>query len=230
MHLKTLPTQERPRERLVQFGPDALPMYELLAVILGSGLPGKSVLTLAKELIAHFGSLKLLFDASIAELMEIKGIGKAKAIQLKAVFGIAQRWKNGASLSRPRLQSAAQAYEFAKDVLGQAKQEIMLTLLRDVKGTMIHCESVAVGTLTQILTHPREVFYPAVKHKAHSLILAHNHVSGDPTPSRADLCLTRALLRSSEVLAIRLDDHLIVGEGSYTSLYEKGFFRRREHY
>jgi DNA repair protein RadC len=228
--LKKLPMKERPRERLVHAGIDALTISELLAIVLGSGLSGKSVLSVSEDLISRFGSLESLFDASIAELMEIRGIGHAKAIQLKAVFGIAQRWKSGSVSLRSRLHSPAEAYQFARDVLAHAKQEIMLTLLRDVKGMMIHCESIAVGTLTQILTHPREVFYPAIKHKAHSLILVHNHVSGDPTPSRSDLCLTRALLRSSEVLAIPLDDHVIVGESSYTSFYERGFFQKRLRY
>lgn len=205
-------------------------MSELLAVVLGSGLIGKTVLDVAGELIVHFGSLEQLFDASVAELMEIKGIGRAKALQLKAVFGIAHRWKHSAAFSTPQLHSAAQAYHFAKGVLARAKQEVMLALLRDVKGTMIRHEPIAMGTLSQILTHPREVFYPAVKHKAHSLILVHNHPSGDPTPSRGDLALTRALLRSSEVLAIRLDDHVIVGEECYTSLYERGFFEKRPRY
>ena len=222
MRLKTLPPEERPRERLMYQGVDALSSSELFAIILGQGTQGKSVLELAKELLVHFGSVDKLFDASITELMQIKGIGQAKAIQLKAIFGIVLRYRKSKQAYSAVL-TTMEAYQIAQAEIEHCKQEVLLVLLRDAKGYLIHREQVALGTLTQILAHPREIFYPAVRHKAHSFILAHNHPSGDPTPSAADLTLTRALLQSSRVMGIGLEDHLIIGKNSYVSLRQQGF-------
>jgi DNA repair protein RadC len=220
--LKQLPVDERPRERLLSQGVDALSLGELIAIILGHGTQGKSVLQLADELLCHFGSADALFDASIVELMQIKGIGRAKAIQLKAVFGIVLRSQRVPLSSTPIL-SPQEAYQIARAEIAHQKQEVLLVLLRNVKGKLIHREQVSVGTLSQVLAHPREIFYPAVRHKAHSFILAHNHPSGDPTPSSADLELTRCLFSSSQVMGIGFDDHLIIGKDHYISLREKGF-------
>lgn len=229
MRLKALPIEERPRERLIQQGIDALSLTELFAIVLGHGTQGKSVLDLAKELLVHFGSLDKLFDASITELMQIKGIGRAKAVQLKAVFGIVLKCRRS-PLSPGAIISHEEAYRIAKGEIEHYKQEVLLVLLRDVKGCLIHQEQVARGTLTQVLAHPREIFYPAVRHKAYSFILAHNHPSGDPTPSHADLELTRALIQSSRVMGIGLDDHLIIGKDSYISLREKGYLGQKLKY
>jgi DNA repair protein RadC len=222
MRLKALPIEERPRERLVNEGVSALSLSELFAIVLSQGTRGKSVLELAKEVLVRFGGVNELFDASIPELMQIKGIGRAKAIQLKAIFGIVLKCRKP-SLNTATLLTPVEAYRIAKAEIEHYKQEVLLVLLRDAKGCLIHREQVARGTLTQVPAHPREIFYPAVRHKAHSFILAHNHPSGDPTPSTADLALTRALLYSSHVMGIGLDDHLIIGRDSYVSLREKGF-------
>lgn len=229
MNLKSLPSSERPRERLMQQGLGALSLPELFAIVLGSGTKDKSVLDLASELIGHFGSLENLFDASIAELMEIKGIGQAKAIQLKAIFGIVLKCRPSTFTAAP-ITSHEQAYLIAKEEIEDCKQEVLLVLLRDVKGCLIHREQVAIGTLSQVLAHPREIFYPAVRHKAHSFILAHNHPSGDPTPSGADLNLTRVLIHSGQLMGIGLDDHLIIGRNAYISLLQTGFICERAKY
>lgn len=220
--LKALPVDERPRERMLSQGVDALSLTELIAIILGHGTQGKSVLQLADELVCHFGSAAALFDASTSELMQIKGIGRAKAIQLQAVFGIVLKSQK-ASLSLTAILSSKEAYQIAKGEIAHQKQEVLLVLLRNVKGKLIHKEQVGIGTLSQVLIHPREIFYPAVRHKAHSFILAHNHPSGDPTPSSADLELTRCLVCSSKVMGIGFDDHLIIGKDCYISLRERGF-------
>jgi len=228
--MRSIPVSERPRERLLREGIDALSLAELIAIVLGSGTKGKSVLSLAEEILVRFGSLDKLLDASITELTEIKGIGKAKAIQLKAVFGIALKCRKPNLEKKRIIESAHQAYEIIKGEIGHQKQEVMLVLLRDVRGCLIHQERIAVGTLSEILVHPREVFYPAVRNKAHSIIIAHNHPSGDPTPSAADLDLTRLLSHSSRVMGIRLDDHLIIGDGVFVSLREKGYLGNSEKY
>jgi DNA repair protein RadC len=220
--LKLLPMNERPRERMERDGIDSLSHAELIAIVLGSGTQGKSVLDLSREMLQHFGGLEKLLDASIVELMQIKGIGKAKAILLKAVFGLALKCRKPLNLQKYVISSAKEAYELAQAEIAHIPQEVLLVILRDVRGNLIHFEQVSVGTLSQVLVHPREVFYPAVRYKAHSLIIAHNHPSGDPSPSKADLELTRALLQASRVMCIGLDDHLIVCRDRYISLREVG--------
>jgi DNA repair protein RadC len=220
--LKSLPPEERPRERLVKYGVNSLSLSELIAIVLGSGTQGKSVLKLAREILERFGDIEKLLDASIVELMEFKGIGKAKAIQLKAVLGIALKCRQPSKLDKYLISSAKKAYELAQAEIAHIPQEVLLVILRDVRRKLIHSELVAVGTLSEVLVHPREVFYPAIRHKAHSLIIAHNHPSGDPTPSKADLELTRELIQAANVLGIRLDDHLIICRDSFISLREMG--------
>lgn len=216
-----MPLEDRPRERLLRYGVESLSLPELLAILLSTGTKGKSVLQLSQELLMHFGDLNGLLEASITELTEIKGIGKAKAIQLKAAFGIALRQSH--TPASPFIAKPRDAFEIVREEIALQKQELLVILLRDVKGRMIHRERVSQGTLSEVLVHPREVFYPAVRHKAHSLIIAHNHPSGDPTPSNADLELTRLLMHSSKVMGIGLDDHLIIGKDSFISLREKGY-------
>jgi DNA repair protein RadC len=221
MSLSKMPVSERPRERLLRYGVDALSLAELLAILLTTGTKGKTVLELAQELTCRFGGLEGLLEASIEELGEVKGLGQTKAIQLKAAFGIALR--RSATPFNQHLKTAKEAYDLIKDDLSAQKQEVILVILKDVRGRLICYEKVSIGTLSHVLVHPREVFYPAVRHKANSLILAHNHPSGDPTPSPIDLKLTRHLLTCSHVMRIGLDDHLIVGKDSFTSLKEAGY-------
>jgi DNA repair protein RadC len=225
-NLKSLPQEERPRERLLSDGIDALSLSELIAIVLGSGMQGKSVLKLSQEILERFGGLEKLLDASVVELMQIKGIGQAKAIQLKAVFGIALKCRKPLFSSKYAIASAAAAYELAQAEIAHLPQEVLLVILRDIKGNLIHLEQVGMGTLSRVLVHPREVFYPAVRHKAHSLIVAHNHPSGDPTPSSADFELTRTLFESSKIMSIGFDDHLIVCRNTFISLKEKGYLPR----
>jgi DNA repair protein RadC len=220
--LKALPMEERPRERLLSEGVDALSHVELIAIVLGSGTRGKSVIGLSREILEHFGGLERLLDASVIELMQVKGIGRAKAIQLKAVFGIALKCRKPSFATKHTITCSKHAYALAQGEIAHIPQEVLLVILRDVRGNMIHLEQVSQGTLSQVLVHPREVFYPAVRHKAHSMIIAHNHPSGDPTPSKSDFELTRALLQASHIMSIGFDDHLIVCRDRYVSLRELG--------
>ncbi len=220
--LRHLPAHQRPRERLLDVGEEALSLAELLAILLGTGTRGKSVLQLSSELLETFGSLQALLEASIPELRAIKGIGQAKAIQLKAAFAIARRYKS-ANRTKNTLSSPLEAYALLKEKLEYLEQEALFVLLRDVRGQVLGVNQVALGTLSEVLIHPREVFYPAVRYKAHSVIVAHNHPSGDPTPSIADLEITQKLVQSGQVMGIPLDDHLIIGRGCFVSLKERGF-------
>lgn len=225
-----LPLAERPRERLLQAGVEALSLAELIAIVLGTGTKGKNVLELSDELLTRFQGLNGLLQASIEELSEIKGIGRAKAIMLQAVFGIALRSRKASVLDKLKIKSAEEAFALAHGELSHQKQEVLLVILRDVKRQLIHYEKVSVGTLSEVLVHPREVFFPAVRHKADNIIIAHNHPSGDPTPSKADLELTRLLSHSSRVLGIGLADHLIVGTHSFVSLREQGYLGKSSLY
>jgi DNA repair protein RadC len=200
--LKELPLSERPRERLMLHGPQALSSSELIALILGSGTKGKSVLALSQELLSHFGSLHHLLDASIEDLCRVKGLGKAKAVQLKAAL--------------------SQAYLGVRDLIVHEKKEIFGAILLDAKGAVIRWEVISVGTLTNAIVHPREVFYSAIKYLAASLILVHNHPSGDPTPSFEDRFLTEQLIEASHAISIPILDHLVIGNRGYSSLKERG--------
>lgn len=223
MNLHDIPLEERPRERLMRYGSSALSLSELLAILLITGRQGKSVLDLAHEILGKFGSVEGLLEASISELCEIKGVGKAKAIQLKAAFGIALKMTQAKNLEKTKITSR-EAYALVKDDLSRQKQEMLVVILRDIKGRLITYEKISIGTLSEVLVHPREVFYPAVRHKASSLILAHNHPSGDPTPSSADFELTNHLMKSSRIMGIGLEDHLIIGRDRFISLKEAGYF------
>lgn len=223
--LAQIPKEERPRERLLQQGSDALSLIELLAICLGSGRRGVSVIHLAEELLARFGSLSNLFDASVQALIEVKGIGMAKAIQLKATFALAKRINYLAYRPKYPVYSPDDLYAYIGPKLRDKKQECVAIMLRDAQGNLFHDEILGVGTLTQVIIHPREVFHHALHRRAASLALAHNHPSGDPTPSLADIELTKLLTTSGRLLGIPLDDHLIIGSSSYTSLWKEGFIK-----
>ncbi|MBA3237856.1 MAG: DNA repair protein RadC [Parachlamydiaceae bacterium] len=219
----SLPEQERPRERLHQFGAETLSTTELIAILLGSGTRGQPVLQLAHQILVRFGSIQSLSEATIAELCQIKGLGTAKAIQLKAAFNLGIRLSKQVLSPKYRVEHPVHAYNLVKEALSMEKREIFIVLLLDTKGCVIAQEIVSIGTLSETLIHPREVFYPAIRHKAASLILVHNHPSGDPTPSKEDYEITKMLVSAGNLMNIPVQDHLIVGESSYTSLRQQGF-------
>lgn len=221
-NLKQLPPSERPRERLLHLGPQALAVTELIAVILGSGTKGKSVLALAQELLSRFGTLRQLCDATVEDLCTVKGLGMAKAVQLKAVLGLAIRIYREESPPKNCLGNPERVFQWVKHLIAYEKKEVFGVVLLDARGSAMRWETVSVGTLTQTLVHPREVFYPAIRHLAASLIVAHNHPSGDPTPSAHDVQLTRILLQAGQSIGIPIHDHLIVTPQRYISFKESG--------
>lgn len=222
---KKFPIAELPRERLVRDGIEALSLQELLAILLGTGTQGKSVLALAQELLFSFGGMEGLCEASIKELTQVKGVGQAKAILLKAAFGIALRIAKEKHLPRRKIITVADALEIAQPQIGHLNKEAMLVILRDVKCCLIHYEVISVGILSEVLVHPREVFQPAVRHGAHSLIVCHNHPSGDPTPSEADISLTKKLVECSYIMSIAIVDHLIIGKDCHISMRQAKFIK-----
>lgn len=221
---QSIPKAERPRERLTRYGSDAVSTVELLAIVLGSGTKSCSVLELAGQILSHFGSLKNLANATLRELMAVKGIGPAKALQLQAAFSLLRRFQQ--EPERLPLRNPEAVYALIRSELEEAPTEQLLIVLRDTKRRLLHREIVSTGTLTELLIHPREVFHAAIRHRAHSAIIAHNHPSGDPTPSFRDLEMTKLLASAGRVVGIELVDHLIIGKNSYISLFEKGVFKR----
>ena len=217
-----LPKEERPRERLVRFGPESMSTTELLAIILGNGTRNIPVLRLAQEIVAKFGGIRELSEATISELCEIKGIGLAKAIQIKASLNLGMRASRQAMPPKYRIEHPLHAYHLIKDELENEMRELFMVILQDVKGYVITHEVISIGSLSNTLVHPREVFYPAIRHKAASMIIAHNHPSGDPEPSPQDYELTKILIESGRLIGIPIHDHLIIGHQRFLSLRQIG--------
>ncbi|QLH35367.1 MAG: DNA repair protein RadC [Parachlamydiaceae bacterium] len=216
--ISQLPEEERPRERLVKHGPEAISSAELIAIILGSGTKGHSVLQIAQELLIHFGSLQKFSEASLEELQRIKGLGKTKAIQLKAAINLGLRTSRQTFEQRFRITHPLHAYQYVRDELENEKRELIVVILQDSKGFALSSHVVAIGSLTQAVVSAKEVFRIAVRHNAASLILAHNHPSGDPAPSTEDLAMTQALIEAGRLIELPLNDHLVIGKGRYVSL------------
>lgn len=221
--IKNIPCEDRPRERLAKLGAESLATAELIAVILGKGTKSTPILQLAHELLSHFGDLPAIHDATINELCQIKGIGPAKAIQLKASLALGLRAAKHTQNPRTKIEHPFQAYELLREELQNEKREIFKVILQDTKGYLISHEIISIGTLSQTLVHPREVFYPAIRHKAATIILAHNHPSGDPTPSAQDFDLTNKLIVAAQCVQIPIVDHIIIGKDQYISLRQNGF-------
>jgi DNA repair protein RadC len=215
-----LPKDERPRERLVKFGEQALSAQELLQLILGRGVAGESVAVTAQKLLSQFGSLQKLAEASIEELSSIKGIGLAKAAQIKAAFEIGRR----VSLQTPSYKSKEltdpeKVYRLIKSKLKDYHKEHFYIIALNSRNYSI--AEVSVGSLNASIVHPREVFAEAIKNKAASVIFIHNHPSGDPEPSEDDLLLTKKLVESGKILGIEVFDHVIVAKDSFFSFKNK---------
>ena len=216
-----LPKEERPRERLVKFGEQVLSAQELLQVILGRGVAGESVAVTAQKLLSQFGSLQKLAEASIEELSSIKGIGLAKATQIKAVFEIGRRLSVQApSYKSKELTDPKKAYQLIKNKLKDYTREHFYIIALNSRNHSI--AEVSVGSLDASIVHPREVFSEAIKNKAASVIFAHNHPSGDPEPSEDDLEITKRLVKAGKILGIEVVDHIIVAKDKFLSMKEKG--------
>ena len=216
-----LPKDERPRERLVRFGEQVLSAQELLQLILGRGVAGESVAVTAQKLLAQFGSLQKLAEASIEELSSIKGIGLAKAAQIKAAFEIGRRLSTQAPTYKSKeLTDPEKVYRLIKSKLKDYHKEHFYIIALNSRGHSI--AEVSVGSLNASVVHPREVFAEAIKNKAASVVFAHNHPSGDPEPSEDDLVLTKKLVDSGKILGIEVSDHIIVAKDGFFSFKDKG--------
>ncbi len=215
-----LPKEERPRERLVKFGEQALSSQELLQLILGRGIAGESVAVTAQKLLAQFGSLQKLSEASIEELSSIKGIGLAKATQIKAAFEIGRRVSTQTlDYKSKELTDPEKVYRLIKSKLKDYHKEHFYMIALNSRNHSI--SEISVGSLNSSIVHPREVFAEAIKSKAASVILVHNHPSGDPEPSEDDLMITKRIVEAGKIMGIDVLDHVIITKNKIFSFKEK---------
>jgi DNA repair protein RadC len=216
------PDGDRPRERLYANGPGALADAELLALQLGSGVRGRSAVEVAREVLATYGSLAEVASREVAELAAMRGIGPVKAARLVAAFELTRRLRARTPGQRLTLSGPEEVYAAFAPLMEDLKREVFRIALLDAQNGLLRDRIVSEGTLSASLVHPREVFKPAILESAASVILLHNHPSGDPTPSREDVRLTRQLADCARLLDLRIHDHVIIGRGRYLSFAQKG--------
>ncbi|UCC16175.1 MAG: DNA repair protein RadC [Dehalococcoidales bacterium] len=220
-----LPVSERPRERLFNYGVENLSAQEILALLLGRGISGESVTVTSQRLLSQFGNLKGIADATIEELAQIKGIGPAKASQIKAAFELANRLeKTDESGKKPVVKTPEDVVSLIQNKLKGKKKEYFLVLCLDTRGKLIKTSEVSVGSLDSSIVHPREVFKEALTASAASVIFVHNHPSGEPEPSEDDIILTKRLVDAGNILGIEVLDHVITGHKDFRSLKRLGLF------
>jgi DNA repair protein RadC len=205
-----MPSAERPRERLLQRGPEALRTAELLAILLRTGTAERPVLELAEFLLQHFGSLEALSRAPIGELTKIKGMGQAKAVEIRAAFALGARMTRTEAEART-ITDAADIARLLGEEMRQLAHESVRVVCLNTKRKVLAVEEVTRGTVNESLFHPREAFRPALARQAHAVILVHNHPSGHTQPSAADREVTRRMKQAGELLQIELLDHVILG-------------------
>jgi len=220
VRIHDLPVDERPRERLIKHGAESLSNAELLAIILRIGTKEDNVINLSNRILRDY-TLPQLSRAGVSELSKIHGIKTAKATQVVACFELARRLESYSETAKPRIKTPEDAYKLIAPKLRNLKKETFKALYLDTKNQLIREETISIGSLDASVVHPREVFKTAIQESASSVILAHNHPSGDPEPSREDIELTRRLREAGSIMGIEVLDHIIVGDGRYISLNEK---------
>lgn len=221
--IKHIPLEDRPREKLLLRGVEALTDAELLAVLLRTGTVQKSALELGRELTADGGLYRRLAAVrNINELMQIKGLGQAKAATVLAALEIGRRLASARPLDKFHFGNAREGAAFLMPRLRYANREQFIVVLLNSKNKVIGTELISEGSLTSSVVHPREVYKPAILQHAAAIVAAHNHPSGDPSPSEEDVELTELLADAGKVLGIPLVDHLIIGDGDYYSFQENG--------
>jgi DNA repair protein RadC len=220
-----LPLPNRPRERLQKFGSENLTDQELLAAILGSGTKDNQIIDLVKSLFEKYRDIKGIAGASLNDLMGFKGIGEAKACQIKASLELANRWdKSSYTRGRVNIRTPEDAYRALKGKSRGEQKEHFWAILLDVRNNIIDTVEISKGSLDTSIVHPRELFKEAIKASASSIIVAHNHPSGIPDASQDDIKLSKRLKEAGELVGIEIVDHIILGDGRYISLKREGIF------
>jgi DNA repair protein RadC len=230
MRLKDQPPSERPRERLISHGAEALSHAELVAILLRTGLKGMNAVEVGKQLVQKYGSLQSMAQATLDDLQTVKGIGRDKAVTLTAAFALARKMAQELRRESPLLDNADAVANLMREDNRLRNVETFQILLLNTRRRLIDIIKVSEGTLDTILVHPREVFKSAIAANAAAVILTHNHPSGDPSPSEADIKVTRDLIRAGQLLKIEVLDHIILGRATqerprdFISLRELGYF------
>ncbi|HEX4343430.1 MAG TPA: DNA repair protein RadC [Verrucomicrobiae bacterium] len=230
MRMKDQPANERPRERLVAHGANALSHAELIAILLRTGLKGANAVEVGRQVLARFGSLQSLARASVTDLQKIKGIGRDKAVTLVAAFTLAGKMAVELQQESPVLDNPENVARVMREVNLLKSVETLQVLSLNTRRKLIRVDEISDGTLDTLLVHPREVFKNAIAANASAIVLVHNHPSGDPSPSEADIKVTRDLIRAGQLLHIEVLDHVILGRATperakdFASLRELGYF------
>lgn len=226
LRMKDIPVNERPYEKLEKYGPETLSNAELLAIVIRTGSVEETSVSLAQRVLSlseNNGGLAFLHDLSVEELRKTRGIGKVKALQIKAVMELSKR--ASASLinnNRVTIKSPVEVSTLLMEEMRHLKKEVFKIILLNTKNHIIKYLNVSVGSLNSSIVHPREVFSEAVKVGCSGMLLAHNHPSGDPEPSREDIETTQRLVNAGNILGIKVLDHVIIGDGRYISFKEQG--------
>jgi DNA repair protein RadC len=221
--IRDFPLNERPRERMLKEGANVLSNQELLAILLRSGTKDEPVLQLAQRVIQQFEGLNLLKDATIDELISVKGIGNAKAVEILASLELGKRVSRLQIDERYIIRSPDDGAKYVMDEMRFLSQEHFVCIYLNTKNQVLHKQTVFIGSLNASIVHPREVFKEAMKRSAASIICFHNHPSGDPNPSREDIEVTQRLSECGKIIGIDLLDHIIIGDQKFVSLKEKGY-------
>lgn len=223
MKIKDLPDSSKPRERFLKHGPEVLSDAELFAIILRTGTPGENVVDMSNRLINEY-KLDKLFECSLKELQEIKGIGPSKAMQILAMAELGKRYnqlKQVRNKNQRKITCAKDVFDYFHERLKNEKQEHFYVLMLNSQNNIIGEQLVSKGILDASILHPREVFKPAIKNSASKIILVHNHPSGDPNPSQEDLDITEKIIKSGEDIGIKVLDHIILGRDNFWNWKEK---------
>jgi DNA repair protein RadC len=220
--LKDLPEELLPRERLCQLGPEALSNSEILAILLRTGIKGENVLTLSERIIAGAGGLSGLGKLTVHELAQIHGLGKAKSAEIKAALELGRRSVSLDPMSRPIVNSPQDVAHIVMEEMRYLDREHFRVISLSTKNHVLGISSISIGSLNSSLVHPRECFKEAIRRNSNAIILLHNHPSGDPTPSKEDIDVTRRLMDGGKILGIEVLDHVIIGDNRYISLKERG--------
>ncbi|MDP5272726.1 RadC family protein [Chengkuizengella axinellae] len=220
--LRDVPENERPRERMLQYGAQVLSNAEIIAILLRTGSIEESAVSLAQKILKEFGGLRHLVDASTEQLIEIKGIGPAKALQIQAGIELGRRLSKSSLEQTITVRSPEDAANYMMEDLRYLQKEHFICLFLNTKNQIIAQETLSMGSLNASIVHPREVFRAAIKRSSASIICIHNHPSGDPTPSPEDIEITNRLSEAGLVIGIEILDHIIIGDQKYISLKERG--------
>lgn len=220
--IKDWPPDERPREKLMNLGPEKLSDAELIAILLGSGTGKVTAVDVAKRLLIEYKELNLLSERSIGELKRMKGIGSVKAVKLMAAFEIGRRIASGGNIKKEKIVSPENVADYYTPLMKHLKKEVFKIVLLDSSNQIIKDVEISKGSLNANVVHPREVFKEAVSESAASIILIHNHPSGNAQPSEDDIAVTKKLVEAGKIMGILVCDHIIIGDGEYKSFANLG--------